>query len=52
MKEEFRVHVVLTGVLVFAVAVFMTMVGKGGSFLVPLVVLACGVPMHVAVGTT
>ena len=29
------------------------MVGvSGGSFLVPLMVLACGVPMHVAVGTS
>jgi uncharacterized membrane protein YfcA len=28
------------------------MVGaSGGSFLVPLMVLACGVPMHAAVGT-
>ena len=28
------------------------MVGvSGGSFLVPLMVLACGVPMHIAVGT-
>ena len=25
--------------------------GSGGSFLVPLMVLACGVPMHTAVGT-
>ena len=29
------------------------MVGiSGGSFLVPLMVLACGVPMHIAVGTS
>ncbi len=38
--------------LAMATGLFAGMVGvSGGSFLVPLMVLGCGVPMHVAVGT-
>ncbi len=39
--------------IILATGFFTGMVGvSGGSFLVPLIVLACGVPMRVAVGTT
>jgi len=38
--------------LAMATGFFSGMVGvSGGSFLVPLMVLTCGVPMHIAVGT-
>lgn len=46
------VQFIIVSLIVLLVTVTMTMVGvSGGSFLVPLMVLACYVPMHVAVGT-
>ncbi|MCD6587980.1 MAG: sulfite exporter TauE/SafE family protein [Candidatus Fermentibacteraceae bacterium] len=45
------VHVVLTGVLVFAVAVFMTMVGKGGGNFYVVILALTGFSMFEAAAT-
>jgi uncharacterized membrane protein YfcA len=50
--ETFRVNLVITLPVTVLTGFASGMVGvSGGSFLVPLMVLACGVPMHIAVGT-
>ena len=50
--EMYRVNLVVTVPVTVLAGLGAGMVGvSGGSFLVPLMVLACGVPMHTAVGT-
>jgi uncharacterized membrane protein YfcA len=49
---EYRVNLFLALPVALATGFAAGMVGvSGGSFLVPLMVLACGLPMHLAVGT-
>ena len=51
-SEIYAINLWITVPLAMATGFFSGMVGvSGGSFLVPLMVLACGVPMHIAVGT-
>jgi len=51
-KELFVINLWLAVPLAMATGFFAGMVGvSGGSFLVPLMVIACGVPMRIAVGT-
>ena len=51
--DEYIINLRLVVPIALATGFFAGMVGvSGGSFLVPLMVLACGVPMHVAVGTS
>ncbi len=50
--EIYRVNLWIAIPVTALTGFFAGMVGvSGGSFLVPLMVLACGVPMHIAVGT-
>jgi len=50
---EYRVNLWLALPITAATGLFAGMVGcSGGSFKVPLMVLMCNVPMHVAVGTS
>jgi len=50
---QYRVNLWLAMPITAATGLFAGMVGcSGGSFKVPLMVLLCGVPMHVAVGTS
>lgn len=50
--ETYAVHLPITLPIMMAAGFGSGMVGvSGGSFLVPLLVLACGVPMQIAVGT-
>ena len=50
--DVYTVNLWLAVPLTMATGFFSGMVGiSGGSFLVPLMVLACGVPMRIAVGT-
>jgi len=50
--EIYRVNLVVTLPVTVLTGLGSGMVGvSGGSFLVPLMVLSCGVPMHTAVGT-
>ena len=52
-EHEYVVHLWLALPLTAATGLVAGMVGvSGGSFKVPLMVLACGVPMRVAVGTS
>lgn len=51
-EELYVINLWLAVPLAMGVGFFSGMVGvSGGSFLVPLMVLACGVPMRIAVGT-
>jgi len=51
--NEYQINVTLALPLIVATGFGAGMVGvSGGSFLVPLMVLACGVPMDLAVGTS
>ncbi len=51
-NDIYVINLYLAAPLAMATGFFSGMVGvSGGSFLVPLMVLACGVPMRVAVGT-
>jgi len=51
-KNRYVVNVWLAAPFTLATGFFSGMVGiSGGSFLVPLMVAGCGVPMHIAVGT-
>ena len=52
-EHEYAANLWLTLPITAATGLVAGMVGiSGGSFLVPLMVLACGVPMRVAVGTS
>jgi len=52
-EEEYVVNLWLTIPITAATGLVAGMVGiSGGSFKIPLMVLACGVPMRVAVGTS
>jgi uncharacterized membrane protein YfcA len=52
-EETFRINLWLALPVTVLTGLTSGMVGvSGGSFLVPLMVVACGVPMHVAVGTS
>ncbi len=52
-KNEYQINLKLALPLILATGFGAGMVGvSGGSFLVPLMVLACGVPMDLAVGTS
>lgn len=51
--NEYAINLILVVPVILATGFGAGMVGvSGGSFLVPLMVLACGVPMDVAVGTS
>jgi uncharacterized membrane protein YfcA len=51
-KEIYRVNLWISTPLIVLAGFGSGMVGvSGGSFLVPLMVVACGVPMHRAIGT-
>ncbi len=51
-EELYIINLWLVVPVAAATGFFAGMVGvSGGSFLVPLMVLACGLPMHIAVGT-
>lgn len=52
-EYSYRVNLWMTIPFTAAVGLFAGMVGiSGGSFKIPLMVLACGVPMRIAVGTS
>jgi uncharacterized membrane protein YfcA len=52
-EYHYRVNLWLTIPLTAAVGFFAGMIGiSGGSFKIPLMVLLCGVPMRIAVGTS
>ena len=52
-ESEYTVNLWLAIPITAASGLFAGMTGiSGGSFKVPLMVLACGVPMHIAVGTS
>ena len=52
-QYNYRVNLWLTIPLTAAVGFFAGMIGiSGGSFKIPLMVLICGVPMRIAVGTS
>ena len=51
-NQRYSVNLLIAFPIVVLTGFVSGMVGiSGGSFLVPLMVLACGVPMHTAVGT-
>ena len=52
-ENEYNINLLITLPIVIATGFIAGMVGvSGGSFLVPLMVLACNVPMKIAVGTS